>query len=95
MTQESLPSTEEIQELADRCEALIQETRRVKTLLSRARRYEFRNIRSVLMGLLDLPGSFPAEKIKELFENVRERVQGMIDNPQNAGHHNHMLHGKK
>ncbi len=86
-----MTSLDEIKEWIGRCERLITETEKTDTLLNRARRYELRNLRFVLKGILDHPALLSPDRLIYIFKNVRQRIQKLIDHPESAGNHDHML----
>ncbi|MBU1017924.1 hypothetical protein KKA33_02740 [Patescibacteria group bacterium] len=94
MSQETPPHIDEIRALAKQCQAIIDETKKQDTHLSYARRCEFRNIKAALGGLLEYPELF-FDKARGMLEEIRQRVQDLIDHPESAGHHDHVLQEKK
>ena len=85
-----MTSPNEIKILTRQCTDMINETRKVNTLLSRARRYEIRNLRSVLLMLLDL-NQEEINRLKNTFEETKREIYNLISNSQSAGCHSYLL----
>ena len=89
-------SINEVKTLARQCTDMIDKTWESNTLLSRARRYEIRNLQSVLLMLLvlDHEGCLYDDQLKDIFEKTRKRINNLVSDSQSAGYHDHMLIGR-
>jgi len=91
MPQETPPPIDEIRALVEQCQTMIEETEKQDTLLNHARRYEFRNLKANLMMLLQSLILLSVSETREIFQNIRQRIRNLINDPESAGNHDHML----